>query len=79
MPLNITYNPNEEEGAEFHCKPAFSLTSLPVQMDTSTKCYLLCNRMLVATVQCKKGSWTGHPELGFWCNEKKGAVKHWIE
>ena len=24
--------------------------------------------MLVSLLQCKQGVWTGHPELGLWCN-----------
>jgi len=78
-PLNITYNPNEEEGAGFFCTPPLDWSNLPVRMDKPTKCYLLCNMMLVATVQCKEGVWTGHPEIGFWCNQKNAPIGHWEE
>ena len=69
-PLNLTYNPNEEDGAGFYCTPPIDWSNLPVRMSKPTVCYLVCNMMLVATVQCKEGVWTGHPEIGFWCNKK---------
>ena len=79
QPLNITYNPNDEEGAEFYCRPEFSWAGQPTKIETTTRCHLLCNRMLVATAQCKEGVWTGQPELGFWCDQKMGPVHKWLE
>ena len=78
-PLNITYDPNEEDGAGFYCTPPLDWANLPVKMSKPTVCYLLCNMMLVATVQCREGVWTGHPEIGFWCNQKNAPVDFWKE
>ena len=78
-PLNITYNPNDEEGTGFYCTPELSWSKLPLKMTNSTVCHLLCHTKLHGTVQCKDGYWHGHPELGFWCNKKRAAVEKWIE
>jgi len=78
-PLNITYDPNEEDGAGFFCTPPLDWSNLPVKMSKPTVCYLLCNMMLVATVQCKEGVWTGHPEIGFWCNQNNAPIGYWEE
>ena len=78
-PLNLTYNPNEEDGAGFYCTPPIDWSNLPVRMSKPTVCYLVCNMMLVATVQCKEGVWTGHPEIGFWCNQNNAPVDFWKE
>ena len=42
--LNITYNPNEEEGAEFYCENDVLWDSLPQKIDTDNKCYLFCDK-----------------------------------
>ena len=42
---------------------------------TTNKCQLWCDRQLISVTQCTDGLWTGNPGLGFWCNEKKEAVK----
>ena len=78
-PLNITYNPNEEVGTGFYCNPAWDWSNLPVKLSHPTECYLLCDRILVGAVQCKEGVWTGHPEIGFWCNKKNAPIEYWKE
>ena len=78
-PLNITYNPNEEKGAEFHCNPPVDWNNLPAQISKTAQCNLLCDKMLVAVVECKEENWTGHPDMGFWCTEEKAPVDHWVE
>ena len=78
-PLNLTYNPNDEEGAEFYCNPPIDWARLPVKLDKMVECSLLCDRMVVAVVRCQEESWTGKPELGFWCTEKKSSVHQWKE
>jgi len=78
-PLNLTYNPNEEKGTGFHCNPSLDWASLPVKIDETTQCDLLCDRMLVASVECKDGKWTGQPEVGFWCTKQKPPVNNWIQ
>ena len=30
--------------------------------------HTLLLQMLVSLLECKQGMWTGHPELGIWCN-----------
>ena len=59
-PLNLTYNPNEEDGAEFYCNPPVDWDTLPVKIDKRAECSLLCDRMVVAMVKCKGERWTGH-------------------
>merc|ERR1719431_338140 len=78
-PLNLTYNPNEEKGTGFHCNPPLDWDTLPVKIDEMTQCDLLCDRMLVASVECKDGKWTGQPEVGFWCTKRKPSVNNWIQ
>jgi len=79
QPLNITYNPNLEDGTEFFCSPSVSWDELPAKIDTNTQCHLLCDKMLVAITECKEGLWTGRPDLGFWCNEEKEPVGNWMQ
>ena len=31
--------------------------------------------MLISTVECKEGMWTGRPDLGFWCSKPAPPVK----
>ena len=76
-PLNMTYNPNLEKGAEFFCNDPLSWSNLPVKIEKSNQCHLLCDKMLVAITECKDGVWTGNPGLGFWCTEEQEAVGHW--
>ena len=75
-PLTLTYNPNKEVGAKFHCKDPLDWSSLPVKVEPSNKCFMLCSKMLVAVVGCKDGVWTGHPKKGFWCYKKGARVGH---
>ena len=79
QPLNLTYNPNEELGAGFHCKNPLDWDNLPVKVEPNNQCHLLCDKMLVAVVGCKKGRWTGNPKKGFWCHHVKEGVGHWYE
>jgi len=76
-PLNITYDPNKERGAEFFCNPPINFDNLPARIDNTAKCNLLCDKMLEAVVECKNSVWTGYPELGFYCSEKKPAIFYW--
>ena len=80
-PLNITYNPNLEKGTEFFCDPPCSLSqaNLPARIDTNTQCHLLCDKMLVAVIECKQSMWSGQPDLGFWCNQENKPIGSWIE
>ena len=76
--LNLTYNPNEEEGAEFHCDPPLDLSNLPARIDPDAKCDLICDQMLQAEIECKESAkWTGHPGRGIWCTKKKPPVEFW--
>ena len=79
LPLNLTYNPNEELGAGFHCKTPLDWASLPVMVEPSNQCHLLCDKLLVAVVSCKEGIWTGNPKKGFWCHQVKEGVGYWHE
>lgn len=76
-PLNLTYNPNEEKGTEFYCNPRVDFSNLPVKIDHQAQCNLLCDKMLVLVVECQNANWTGRPDLGFWCSEKKPPVGLW--
>ena len=78
-PLNLTYNPNKEQGAGFHCKHPLNWETLPVKVESSNRCHLLCDKMLVAVVGCKDGRWTGNPGMGLWCHQQKEGVGHWVE
>ena len=79
MPLKLTYNPNEEQGAGFYCNTPLDWKNLPVKVEPSNTCHLLCDRMLVASVTCREGVWTGKPGLGFWCHQEKERVGHWVD
>ena len=76
MPLKLTYNPNEEQGAGFYCNDPLDWENLPVKVETSNMCHLFCDRMLVAVVECREGIWTGNPGLGFWCHYEQEGVGH---
>lgn len=78
-PLNLTYNPNKEVGAEFYCNSPLDWENLPVKVEPSNQCHLLCEKMLVSVVGCREGMWTGKPELGFWCNEERKGLGYWGE
>jgi len=78
QPLNITYNPNLEEGTEFFCNPEISWSDIPFKLETNAQCHLLCDKMLVAITECKEGLWTGRPDLGYWCSEEREPVTTWI-
>ena len=75
--LNLTYNPNTEEGTMFHCKTPLDWERMPVKIEPSNKCYLLCAQMLVAVVKCKNRKWTGNPGQGFWCHHEMEGVGYW--
>ena len=77
--LNLTYNPNTERGATFFCDPTIDWKNLPAKILASSQCSLLCDLMLVATIECREGRWTGQPEAGWWCSEERGAVRGWKE
>ena len=77
--LNLTYNPNTEKGATFFCSSDIDWNNLPTKISISSQCSLLCDLMLVATIECKEGMWTGQPETGWWCSEERGAVGWWTE
>jgi hypothetical protein len=77
--LNLTYNPNSEPGAQFFCSPLLDWNSLPVRISATSQCSLLCDLMLVASIECKEGKWTGQPEAGWWCSEERGMVRGWRE
>ena len=79
LPLNLTYNPNLEEGTEFHCNPAMDWENLPAKIETNTQCNLLCDKMLIDIIECKEGIWNGRPDLGFWCNEEKESIGLWLD
>ena len=49
-PLKLTYNPNLELGAGFHCNTPLNWESLPVKVEPSNTCHLFCDKMLVAVV-----------------------------
>ena len=78
-PLNLTYNPNTEPGAEFQCKNPLDWESMPVKVEPSNQCYLLCDKMLVMVTECMEGLWTGNPGLGFWCSHERDGVGEWIK
>ena len=44
-------------------------------LHTNNTCHLFCDRMLVSTIQCRDGFWSGRPNLGFWCNSRMPGVK----
>ena len=75
--LNLTYNPIKEKGAQFFCNPPIDWKGLPAKITSSTQCSLLCDLMLVATIECRDGRWTGQPEAGWWCSEERGGVGRW--
>jgi len=76
--LNLTYNPNTESGAEFYCDTEISdWSNLPVKIDTTNRCHLFCDKMLISITECKEGLWTGRPDLGFWCNSPRPGVSGW--
>lgn len=72
--LLLTYNPNKEPGAEFHCSNPIDWDQLPVTLKSSDRCYLLCDYMLTATISCKDGKWTGLPGKGLWCNHEAAPL-----
>jgi len=78
-PLNLTYNPNMEKGAAFHCNPPIDWDNLPAKIDGTAHCNLLCDNMLVASMDCHNLKWTGQPDLGFWCAEEQPPVNYWVE
>jgi len=78
-PLNMTYNPNMEKGAAFHCNPPIDWDNLPAKIEGTAHCNLLCDNMLVASMDCHNLKWTGKPDLGFWCAEEKPPVNYWVE
>jgi len=76
--LNLTYNPNTETGAEFYCDTEIQdWSSLPIKIDTTNRCHLFCDKMLISITECKEGLWTGRPDLGFWCNSPRPGVTGW--
>ena len=78
-PLNMTYNPNKELGAEFYCSSPLAWEDLPVRVEPSNQCNLLCDHMLVAVTECRAGVWTGQPGLGYWCSREREGIQHWLE
>ena len=42
--LNMTYNPNDEEGTEFYCENDVNWDDLPQKIDTNNKCTLFCDK-----------------------------------
>ena len=72
--LNLTYNPNEEPNTEFRCLTPLNWSSLPVRLEPSNQCSLVCHGLVVLEVTCTKGVWTGKPEQGFWCNIVREGV-----
>jgi len=76
-PLNITYNPNNEDGAEFFCDREINWSKLPQKITTNNRCHLFCDKMLISITECKEGLWTGRPDLGFWCSRQAPAVAGW--
>ena len=79
LPLNITYNPNLEDGTEFFCSSPMNWDNLPAKIETNIQCNLLCDKMLVAITECKEGIWTGRPDLGYWCTNQMESVGLWLE
>jgi len=79
--LSLTYDPNKEVGAEFYCIPPLDTTNAtvtnPVRIDDETSCVLLCDRTPTSHLECRGTKWSGKPEVGFWCNEKKAPIKQW--
>jgi len=76
--LSLSYNPNKEPGADFYCNPPItSWDNLPVKISGNQKCLLLCDKRPVARLECIKGSWTGQPSDGMWCNKEKGPLTIW--
>merc|ERR1712013_163250 len=51
----------------------------PAKIDGTAHCNLLCDNMLVASMDCHNLKWTGNPDLGFWCAEEKPPVNYWVE
>ena len=76
--LNLTYNPNTEVGTDFHCKTPLDWENLPVKVEPTNNCILMCAEILMAVVGCKNGLWTGNPDLGFWCHHEMEEVGHWV-
>jgi len=71
---NYYYDPNDEEGTDFVCKiPATTVNSTYVVQEDND-CVMYCDTHLTTAIKCNDGSWTGEPELGFWCyNEPAGS------
>ena len=77
-PLNLTYNPNTELGTDFHCKTPLDWNSLPVKLEPSNHCVLMCSGMMMANIECKEGLWTGNPGLGLWCHHEMEGLGYWV-
>jgi len=65
------YNPRAEFGTDFECR--YEVYNEYVDalgkfvIIGKNVCRLLCDQVLVATVQCVDGKWKGGVELGMWC------------
>ena len=60
-PLLLNYDPNTESGTMFHCDTDLDWSTLPITISPGTRCYLLCDTMLVDIVQCRSVlSWCIH-------------------
>jgi len=66
------YNPNEEPGAELKCTTDKDFSG-EWQLTTADVCVLTCNKDIAAKFECVDGSWTGEPQLGFWCYTDPGV------
>merc|ERR1719348_42697 len=75
----LSYNPNDERGATFLCDQqiigagTFGITEL----QPNGSCNLYCDGHLTASVACEGTTWTGKPELGFFCYKKPKIDANW--
>merc|ERR1711936_1530042 len=68
----IGYDPNEEPGAELECTTDKDFSG-EWYLTTADVCVLTCNKDIAAKFECVDGSWTGEPQLGFWCYTDPGV------
>ena len=46
-PLELSYDPNVEKGAEFYCDKDVNMGALPALIKTNNKCMLFCDKVVM--------------------------------
>jgi len=66
----LSYNPNEETGADFVCEDKIKKATGGITLDTDDKCFFFCDDYLVTEVRCTDGIWSSSLDTGLWCYNK---------